>query len=524
MRIIDYFKKGVDSAPEAPMFIDAASGTSASHAEIKAISDRAGAALAAVTADGTQAHVAVYSPNDPRAFACMLACWQAGGVWIPMNNRNAVSSNIEFALTTEVSFLFYHSCFAEAVAEIKGAVGTLTQCVCIDRDCDGDLSLDAFMQAYSDNPVPELEDDNDRRVAIMGSGGTTGKSKGIVHTARVWENMFASAWQIMPYEQERAVHLMAAPMTHAAGVLTAILMPHASTNVVMDKVDPLALMQAIERYGVTHLFLPPTALYAMLAHPDVRNYDYSSLRYFLISAAPVSPDKLREAVEVFGPCMCSCWAQAESPFFLTWLSPAHVREGATEPGRGHLLRSCGKAVILNRVAVMDDDNQLLSNNERGELVMKGNLRMDCYYKNPEATAEIRDSLGWQHTGDVGYRDEEGFFYIVDRKKDMIVTGGFNVYCAEIEAFINAHPAVQDCAVFGVPDDKWGEAVKAAVQLKPAQEVSESELIDFCKKGLASVKAPKSIDFIEALPRSPVGKVLKRQLRDAYWQGRDRQVG
>ncbi len=222
--------------------------------------------------------------------------------------------------------------------------------------------------------------------------------------------------------------------------------------------------------------------------------------------------------------MCSCWGQAESPFFLTWLAPRDVVEGATTPGREHLLKSCGQAVILNRIAVLNDDNDPLPEGEVGELAMKGNLRMESYYKNPKATAEIRDDRGWQHTGDVGYRDQEGYFYIVDRKKDMIVTGGFNVFSAEVEKCLNAHPSVQDCAVFGVPDERWGEAVKAAVQLKPGAEVSDDELIAFCKEFLGGVKSPKSIDFVAALPRSPVGKVLKRQLWDAYWAGRDRRVG
>jgi acyl-CoA synthetase (AMP-forming)/AMP-acid ligase II len=188
-----------------------------------------------------------------------------------------------------------------------------------------------------------------------------------------------------------------------------------------------------------------------------------------------------------------------------------------------LLKSCGKAVIANRVEVMGPELNLLPNNESGELVMKGNLRMVEYYENPEATAEIRDSKGWQHTGDVGIRDDEGYYYIVDRIKDMIITGGFNVYSAEVEKHLNSHPAVQDCAVYGIPDDKWGEAVHATIQLKPGAAVTQEKMIAFCKDGLASVKSPKSIDFTEALPRSPVGKVLKRDLREVYWKDSERQV-
>jgi acyl-CoA synthetase (AMP-forming)/AMP-acid ligase II len=453
----------------------------------------------------------------------MLANWRSGGLWVPINSRNSAQSNIDFSNTAKVSWLFYHSMFADAVALMKRDVPTLLHTICIDQPLNGDLSLEQFIAKHADKPTPDVAEDPDRLVAVMGSGGTTGKSKGILHSSRVWETMIHTAWQVMPDDGERPVHLMAAPMTHAAGGFAAVLMPWGPTNIVLDKVDPVILMESIEKHKVTHLFLPPTALYAMMAHPDVRNYDYSSLKYFLVSAAPVSPDKLKEAVDIFGPCMCSCWGQAESPFFLTWLSPKDVHEGATVAGREHLLKSCGKAVVANRIEVMDPDLNFLPKGEKGELVMKGNLRMVEYIDNPEATAEIRDVKGWQHTGDVGVRDEDGYFYIVDRIKDMIITGGFNVYSAEVEKQINSHPAVLDCAVYGIPDDVWGEAVHATVQLKSSEVVSAEDMITFCKASLASVKAPKSIDFIEQLPRSPVGKVLKRALRDEYWKDTGRAV-
>ena len=455
MRIIDCFDKGAALDPNAPMFVDAISSEQTSFAIIKKISERAAAAIVAKHGGDSQPHVGVYSPNDPMAFACMLAGWRAGGVWVPINARNTADSNVDFSKTAKVSWLFYHSCFADAVAKMKESVASLQHFVCIDQPYGDDPSLEQFMAMYEQYPVPDLDDDPQRPVAIMGSGGTTGKSKGILQSALSWDTMINTGWQNMPYEGSRPVHLLAAPMTHGAGGFAAVLMPWGATNVVLDKVDPVVLMEAIQRYRVTHLFLPPTALYAMMAHADVRKYDYSSLKYFLVSAAPVSPDKMKEAVDIFGPCMCSCWGQAESPFFLTWLSPQDVYQAATDPSREHLLRSCGKAVIANRVEVMDPNLALLSNGEKGELVMKGHLRMTEYFEDPSATEEIRDAHGWQHTGDIGYRDDEGYFYIIDRLKDMIITGGFNVYSAEVEKCISAHPAVQDCAVFGNSRRKMG---------------------------------------------------------------------
>jgi acyl-CoA synthetase (AMP-forming)/AMP-acid ligase II len=171
---------------------------------------------------------------------------------------------------------------------------------------------------------------------------------------------------------------------------------------------------------------------------------------------------------------------------------------------------------------MDDDGNLLPRGERGEIVVRGNLVMKGYFNNPEATEEV-SKFGWHHTGDIGILDEDGYIYIVDRKKDMIISGGFNVYPSEIEQVLWAHPAVGDCAVIGVPDDKWGEAVKAVIELKPGAAATEAEIIALCKEKLGGVKAPKTVDFIDALPRSAVGKVLKKDLRARYWVGRERTI-
>ncbi|MGB5501161.1 MAG: AMP-binding protein, partial [Polyangiales bacterium] len=210
-----------------------------------------------------------------------------------------------------------------------------------------------------------------------------------------------------------------------------------------------------------------------------------------------------------------------APMILTWMAPETFAEAAKE-GDSQRFYSCGKGLMQSRVSVMDDDGNILPQGTTGELVVRSNLVTQGYYKNEEATREISEH-GWHHTGDIGYQDEEGYFYIIDRKKDMIVTGGFNVFGAEVEKAINSHPAVVDCAVVGVPDEKWGEAIKAVVQLKPGAAVSAQDLIGVCREQLGGVKAPKSVEFVEALPRSPVGKVLKREIREKYWKGQERRV-
>jgi acyl-CoA synthetase (AMP-forming)/AMP-acid ligase II len=289
----------------------------------------------------------------------------------------------------------------------------------------------------------------------------------------------------------------------------------------MPGFDALEVLRNIERFRVTHMFLPPTALYALLAHPQLGNFDYSSLRVFLLVASPVSPDKFKKAVEVFGPCVCQSYGQTEAPMLLTWLDQKTVAAAAAgdHPER---LRSCGKPTSAVSLALMDDDGHILPPNKPGEIVARGSLVTRGYYKLPEATAEIR-SHGWHHTGDLGYRDEDGYFYIVDRKKDMIITGGFNVFCAEVEAGVMELPQVHECAVIGVPDEKWGEAVKAIVVLRSGESLTEEAIIAHCRARLGGVKAPKSVTFAGEIPKTPAGKTDKKALRKPYWVNRDRSV-
>jgi acyl-CoA synthetase (AMP-forming)/AMP-acid ligase II len=292
--------------------------------------------------------------------------------------------------------------------------------------------------------------------------------------------------------------------------------------VVLTKPDPAQLLGAIQKYRVTELFLPPTVIYRLLDIPDLRKKaDFSSLEYFLYGAAPMSVEKLKLAIDVFGPVMMGGYGQTEAPTSISFLTPGeHFVSGQLAPDER--LASVGRPNPLVRVEIMDDANMILPAGETGEICVRGDLVMKGYYKAPERTAEtIVD--GWLHTGDIGHLDSDGYLHITDRKKDMIISGGFNVYPSEVEQVIWSHPAVQDCAVIGVPDAQWGEAVKAVVELNAGQLVREDELIALCKDRLGSVKAPKTIEFVDSLPRSPVGKVLKKDLRAKYWQGVDRKI-
>ena len=280
--------------------------------------------------------------------------------------------------------------------------------------------------------------------------------------------------------------------------------------VVMPKPDLAEFLALIERHRVTHTFLPPTVIYMLLDHPELARTDLRSLQCFWYGAAPMSTSRLEEALVRIGPVMAQLFGQSEAPMMISTMAPAdHFdADGAIARDR---LASAGRPTPLVTVGIIDDDGQLLPNGERGEIVVRGPLVMLGYYQDPAATAEV-SRLGWHHTGDIGYLDDDNFLYIVDRAKDMIITGGFNVYSAEVERALLQHPDVQDCGVIGLPDDKWGERVCAVVQAHPGRQLDPAELSAFVKERLGSVKTPKQIEVWPELPRSTVGKVLKSEIR------------
>jgi acyl-CoA synthetase (AMP-forming)/AMP-acid ligase II len=315
----------------------------------------------------------------------------------------------------------------------------------------------------------------------------------------------------------RPVHLVAAPMTHGAGAGALELMAMGATHVILPSFDAGAVIEAIGRHGVTHLFLPPTALYRLMAHPMASRGNYASLRYLMCGGAPIAPERLREALRLFGPALHVGYGGTEFGGGLCWMPGALLLDSIAR-GQEQRLLSCGLPSPLIRVDVVGEDGARLPPGEAGEIVIRGHTLASGYYKDPEETARAFRSDGF-HTGDVGYRDADGFVYISDRKKDMIISGGFNIYPSEIESVLLGHPGVHECAVVGVPDAEWGEAVKAVVELKQGATADAAALERLCRKALAGYKVPKSFEFWREIPRSPAGKVLKRAVRTHFRQDR-----
>lgn len=516
MRPIDFFDRGASLYPDRACFHDGAQ--TYSYRSVEEMSHRIATGLVAGGVK-KEAKVAVYSPNSVRGFECVLGIMRAGGTWVPVNVRNPIDENIRILNAADCEWLFYHSWFDGDAQRIRDEVPGIRQMVCIDGEGQHAPPFDSWISPFS-GPAPYVEQAPESLAAVVGTGGTTGTPKAVMLTHANIETMVSNFVTCMPYG-EPPVHLVVAPITHTAGVICLPLMAYGATNIIMALPDLDTILEYIERFRVTTLFLPPTVIYMLLQHPRVRECDYSSLRYFIYGAAPMSLEKLKEAIEVFGPVMAQAYGQTEAPIMCTFLAPEeHLVVG--DPEKEKRLRSCGRPTLLTQVEIMDDDGELLDPDETGEIVVRGNLVMQGYYKNPEQTREV-STFGWHHTGDVGYKDRDGYVYIVDRKKEMIISGGFNIYPNEVEQVLLSHPAVQECAVIGVPHEKWGEAVKAVIEVKPGVQVAEEELVSFCRERLGSVKAPKSVEVWPSLPRSSIGKVLKKKIREKFWEGRSRMV-
>ncbi len=471
--------------------------------------------------------VATYAPNSVAAYCCIFAISRIGAVWLPLNVRNTLDANLKLIDKSGAALLFLDEGIAAQHPELSKFFGK-DKLIFLDGQQVAGRAFSSLRKApeggnKSDKKTCSSErGHDDRTVSLFATGGTTGDSKLAEWSTATWETMVAIQQELMPPPDIPSCYLVSAPMSHAAGIASFATILQGGSILVMDGMVPETLLATIEKYRVTSLFLPPTAIYMLLAYENVRKYDYSSLRYFWYAAAPMSVEKLKEAMSVFGPVMVQTYGQVEAPMMCTFLSAQdHVE--ALETGNASMLRSCGKTSPQVELAIMDDEGRQLPRGQEGEIAVKGDLLMKGYYQNPEATQAIR-SEGWQFTGDIGVFDENGYLAIVDRKRDMIISGGFNVYPSEIEQLIWGLPAIKDCAVIGVPDEKWGEQVTAVVELKDSTcAPTEQEIIQYCKEKLGSVKAPKQVLFWDELPRSPVGKVLKKEIRKVFWDDKGRNI-
>lgn len=467
--------------------------------------------------------VAILALNSDRYFEFMFAVPWAGGVFQPINTRLAGPEVVYWLNDSAAKVLVVDSNFVGLIAEIQSELKYVERFVFIDDGGAGQQpeSWVSYAELVSGPAMQDVGRQNDDVAGLFYTGGTTGRSKGVMlsHTNLVMNAMQAVA----VLDCRPADHILhVAPMFHIADAficMTSVTV--VGTNYFNPAFEPVSTMRAMQAHKIQRLLLVPTMVNMLVNHPDVEGFDLSVLRCVTYGASPMPESVIKKAMQVLPATQFyQAYGQTEAAPLITALSAdRHVFEG---PLAGKT-KSAGQAAPGIDVAIMDEDNRLLPVDAIGEICMRGANMMLGYRNMPEQTAKaIVD--GWLHTGDGGYLDDEGFLFIVDRVKDMIISGGENVYSAEVENVIYQHAAVNQCAVIGIPSEKWGEQVHAVVVLHAGQSLSEDELIAHCKSLIAGFKCPRSVSFQEgALPLSGAGKILKTELRKPFWGDAEKNV-
>jgi long-chain acyl-CoA synthetase len=496
-------------------------GRDTSWATLDARSNRvANALIAAGCRPGDR--VAYLGKGTDEFFELMFGVAKAGAVAVPVQWRLALPEIEQILADASARFLFLGGDQLDKLADLRVALPDLALIVALEAGGEGLPRYADWRDAAPSND-PAVDVDPASVALQLYTSGTTGLPKGVMLSHRnILSGRREAMAAPMPWNewQESDVNLVALPVGHIGGVGWAIVgFFNGAKSIVQRDFIPSQVLDAIEHQGVSKMFFVPTALQMVLMQPRVREIDYSRVRYILYGASPIALDLLREATEVFGCGFCQQYGMTETCGTIVYLPPEDH-----DPAGNQRMRGAGIPMPGVEIRVVDAETRApLPPGEVGEVETRSVANMVGYWNLPAATAETIDSEGWLRTGDAGYLDEDGYLYIHDRFKDMICSGAENIYPAEVESAVYGHPAVQEVAVFGVPDDKWGECVKAVVVPKPGTSPSAEEIIEFARGRIAAFKVPKSIDFIAALPRGPSGKVLRRALRDPYWEGRTRRV-
>lgn len=494
-------------------------GRQTSFAELDAHSNQvANALVAAGLKPGDR--VSYVGKNSDHYFELFLGCAKAGVVMVPVGWRLAPPEIAFIVGNAEAKLLFVGPELQEMVQANVAELGAGRAIIAMEAGAVWP-TYEAWRDAQpaTDCGVGVKEAD----VAVqLYTSGTTGKPKGaMLSHNNLLEGRRLGMSHPMPWAEwgPDDVSLVAMPIAHIGGTGWGLIgIVNGAKGVIAREFDPMKVLDYIERDKVSKMFMVPAAMQIVVRQPRARQVDYSRLKYILYGASPIPLDLLRECIEVFGCGFCQQYGMTETTGTIVYLPPEDH-----DPAGNDRMRAAGLPLPGVEIRIIDGAGNELPRGEVGEVASRSYANMAGYWKLDEATASTITADGWLRTGDAGYMDEAGYLYIHDRVKDMIITGGENVYPAEVESAVYGHPSVAEVAVIGVPDEKWGEAVKAVVVPKPGMTVDADEIIAFARSRIAAFKAPKSVDVIAALPRNASGKILRRELRDPYWAGKTRKV-
>ena len=455
--------------------------------------------------------VAVLATDIPEYIEIASTC-KAGNVYVPLNWRLKGQELTYIINDSGANTVFVEEQFCDTIRSIRLQLPQVKHFICIDGSPEDMLSYNELIGSYpSDDPDVEVVEND--ILTLLYTSGTTGLPKGVIRKHRDTLShlrMMNEDGRIR--NDDRCLCMM--PLFHAAMVhVNFAFIMWGATHWLIKKFDPEAIFELVQREKMTWLAGVPTMFISLTEHPSRTNYDLSSLRYIAYIGSPMPVEALRRAVDVFGPIFSQGYGLSENTGETLLTAEDHLI-ALKEPGKERILFSVGKPLLGCQMRLVDDNDNDVPLGGMGEIIFHSDHIIEGYWNKPEETEQALKN-GWLHTGDIGKLDEDGYLYIVDRKKDMIITGGENVYTREVEEVLYTHPLIAEAAVIGVPDPRWGEAIKAVVALDPGAIASEREIIGFCRKKIGGFKCPKSVDFIHELPKNPAGKILKKELKKRF---------
>jgi long-chain acyl-CoA synthetase len=464
---------------------------------------------------------AILALNSDRYYEYFYATAWAGGVFVPINIRLAAPEVAYWLNDSEAKLLFIDAQFAPMLKALEGKIPHVEQIIYLGDDPApaGMHGFEQILEAAA--PVPDADRGYEDLAGLFYTGGTTGRSKGVMLSHR---NLVYNAFNTIALFEYKADarYLHAPPMFHIADCVAVFGYTQlGAEHYFIPGFGPEATLDAIQRWGVTDTLLVPTMVNMTVNHADVEKYDLSSFRRLAYGASPMPEAVILRAMQVMPKVrFFHAYGQTEcAPLTSTNGPESHVFKGPL----AYKFRSVGRSAPGVEVQIRDENDREVPRGEVGEICVRGANVMQGYWRQPELTAEALKG-GWMHSGDGGYMDEDGYIYVVDRMKDMIISGGENIYSAEVESAVQMYAAVAECAVIGIPHEKWGECVHAIVRLKDGHQATAEEIIEHSHSLIAGFKCPRSVDFVTSpLPLSGAGKILKTELRKPYWEGREKRV-